>query len=122
MCFPPQDSHFSDFVDTLTDYQTKNVLATPIMNGKDMVAVMMAINKIGAPHFTAQDEEVVFTHIILCNTSEYSALGLNSTISLGEDANLKCKQCRKELYALFSPHILLTSISKVMTTVFFTLL
>uniref|UniRef100_A0A671LLE4 Phosphodiesterase 6A, cGMP-specific, rod, alpha n=1 Tax=Sinocyclocheilus anshuiensis TaxID=1608454 RepID=A0A671LLE4_9TELE len=52
--------HFSDFVDTLTEYETKNVLATLIMNGKDMVAVMMAVNKIGAPHFTAQDEEVKY--------------------------------------------------------------
>uniref|UniRef100_A0A8C1XSR6 Phosphodiesterase n=1 Tax=Cyprinus carpio TaxID=7962 RepID=A0A8C1XSR6_CYPCA len=59
-----QDSHFSDFVDTLTEYETKNVLATPIMNGKDMVAVMMAVNKIGAPHFTAQDEEVAFTYAL----------------------------------------------------------
>uniref|UniRef100_A0A672PBL8 Phosphodiesterase n=1 Tax=Sinocyclocheilus grahami TaxID=75366 RepID=A0A672PBL8_SINGR len=55
-----QDSHFSEFVDTLTEYETKNLLATPIMNGKDMVAVMMAVNKIGAPHFTAQDEEVKY--------------------------------------------------------------
>jgi len=94
MCFPLQDSHFSDFVDTLTEYQTKSVLATPIMNGKDMVAVMMAVNKIDGPHFTAQDEEVN-SLIILCNTIKYSALGLNSTISLGGDANLKCKQCRK---------------------------
>lgn len=62
MCFSLQDSHFSDFVDTLTEYETKNLLATPIMNGKDMVAVMMAVNKIGAPHFTAQDEEVGSVH------------------------------------------------------------
>lgn len=98
MCFTLQDSHFSDFVDTLTEYETKNVLATPIMNGKDMVAVMMAVNKIGAPHFTPQDEEVAFTHIFLCN-SGYSALCLYSTISQSledEDANLKCKQCRKD--------------------------
>lgn len=28
------------------------------MNGKDMVAVMMAINKLDGPRFTAKDEEV----------------------------------------------------------------
>lgn len=28
------------------------------MNGKDMVAVMMAINKLDGPSFTAKDEEV----------------------------------------------------------------
>uniref|UniRef100_A0A8C4SFV0 Phosphodiesterase n=1 Tax=Erpetoichthys calabaricus TaxID=27687 RepID=A0A8C4SFV0_ERPCA len=47
-----QDSRFSDFVDQLTECQTRNLLATPIMNGKDVVAVIMAVNKIGAPHFT----------------------------------------------------------------------
>ncbi|XP_067314135.1 rod cGMP-specific 3',5'-cyclic phosphodiesterase subunit alpha isoform X2 [Pseudorasbora parva] len=62
-----QDSHFSDFVDILTEYETKNVLATPIMNGKDMVAVMMAVNKIGAPHFTAQDEETLKKYLNFAN-------------------------------------------------------
>lgn len=47
-------------MDQIQEYQTKSVLATPIMNGKDMVAVMMAVNKIGAPHFTKQDEEVTY--------------------------------------------------------------
>lgn len=28
------------------------------MNGKDMVAVMMALNKLDGPRFTAKDEEV----------------------------------------------------------------
>lgn len=45
-------------MDELTEYETKNVLAVPIMNGKDMVAVMMAINKLDGPRFTAKDEEV----------------------------------------------------------------
>uniref|UniRef100_A0A3Q1GIX7 GAF domain-containing protein n=1 Tax=Acanthochromis polyacanthus TaxID=80966 RepID=A0A3Q1GIX7_9TELE len=53
-----QSAHFSNFVDELTEYETKNVLAIPIMNGKDMVAVMMAINKLDGPSFTAKDEEV----------------------------------------------------------------
>lgn len=45
-------------MDELTEYQTKSVLAVPILNGKDMVAVMMAVNKLDGPHFTAKDEEV----------------------------------------------------------------
>uniref|UniRef100_A0A4W5NBR6 Phosphodiesterase n=1 Tax=Hucho hucho TaxID=62062 RepID=A0A4W5NBR6_9TELE len=53
-----QSSHYSDFVDQIQENQTKSVRATPIMNGKDMLAVMMAVNKIGAPHFTKQEEEV----------------------------------------------------------------
>lgn len=78
MCFTLQDSHFSDFVDTLTEYETKNVLATPIMNGKDMVAVMMAVNKIGAPHFTAQDEEVAFTYALCL----YSTVGVGVSVRM----------------------------------------
>uniref|UniRef100_A0AAQ6A8P0 Phosphodiesterase n=1 Tax=Amphiprion ocellaris TaxID=80972 RepID=A0AAQ6A8P0_AMPOC len=53
-----QNQHFSSFVDELTEYETKCVLATPILNGKDMVAVIMAINKTTGPHFTAEDEDV----------------------------------------------------------------
>lgn len=30
----------------------------PILNGKDMVAVIMALNKTTGPHFTAEDEDV----------------------------------------------------------------
>ncbi|KAM6977884.1 rod cGMP-specific 3',5'-cyclic phosphodiesterase subunit alpha [Aplochiton taeniatus] len=62
-----QNAHFSDFVDTLTEYKTKSVLAMPIMNGKDMVAVMMAINKIGGPQFTSKDEEVFTKYMNFAN-------------------------------------------------------
>ncbi|KAM7326665.1 hypothetical protein ACRRTK_015143 [Alexandromys fortis] len=50
--------HFSPFADELTDYVTKNVLSTPIMNGKDVVAVIMAVNKLDGPCFTSEDEDV----------------------------------------------------------------
>uniref|UniRef100_A0A8C5S358 GAF domain-containing protein n=1 Tax=Laticauda laticaudata TaxID=8630 RepID=A0A8C5S358_LATLA len=49
---------FSTFVDELTESTTKNILATPIMNGKDVVAVIMAVNKIGGPFFNSADENV----------------------------------------------------------------
>uniref|UniRef100_A0A674BSL0 Phosphodiesterase n=1 Tax=Salmo trutta TaxID=8032 RepID=A0A674BSL0_SALTR len=62
-----QSSHYSDFVDQIQEYQTKSVLATPIMSGKDMVAVMMAVNKIGAPHFTQQDEETLLKYLNYVN-------------------------------------------------------
>ncbi|XP_060741141.1 rod cGMP-specific 3',5'-cyclic phosphodiesterase subunit alpha [Tachysurus vachellii] len=62
-----QCTHFSDFVDTLTEYETKNVLATPIMNGKDMVAVLMAVNKIGGSCFTTQDEEALNKYLNFAN-------------------------------------------------------
>lgn len=59
--FPPvsaQNSHFSSFADELTGYVTRNILATPIMNGKDVVAVVMAVNKLDGPCFTSDDEDV----------------------------------------------------------------
>ncbi|MGH0167284.1 UNVERIFIED_CONTAM: hypothetical protein FKN15_002276 [Acipenser sinensis] len=51
----------------LTEYTTKSILATPILNGKDVVGVLMAINKIGAPHFTKQDEEVLMKYLNFAN-------------------------------------------------------
>uniref|UniRef100_A0A8C6KQS6 Phosphodiesterase n=1 Tax=Nothobranchius furzeri TaxID=105023 RepID=A0A8C6KQS6_NOTFU len=62
-----KSSHFSNFVDELTEYETKNVLAVPIMNGKDMVAVMMAINKMDGPCFTAKDEETINKYLNFAN-------------------------------------------------------
>ncbi|KAL6480434.1 hypothetical protein MHYP_G00114670 [Metynnis hypsauchen] len=62
-----QSPFFSDFVDTLTEYTTKNVLATPIMNGKDVVAVIMAVNKIDGPCFTAQDEQTLQKYLNIAN-------------------------------------------------------
>uniref|UniRef100_A0A669DUZ3 Phosphodiesterase n=1 Tax=Oreochromis niloticus TaxID=8128 RepID=A0A669DUZ3_ORENI len=55
--------HFSSFVDELTDYETRNILATPILNGKDMVAVVMAVNKTTGPHFTAEDEDLFLKYM-----------------------------------------------------------
>ncbi|KAM5244098.1 cone cGMP-specific 3',5'-cyclic phosphodiesterase subunit alpha' isoform 5-T5 [Hipposideros larvatus] len=57
-------------MDKLTGYVTRNVLATPIMMGKEVLAVVMAVNKLNAPAFSKQDEEVfskylTFVSIIL---------------------------------------------------------
>uniref|UniRef100_A0A669EUX7 Phosphodiesterase n=1 Tax=Oreochromis niloticus TaxID=8128 RepID=A0A669EUX7_ORENI len=60
-------THFSSFVDELTEYVTKNVLAVPIMNGKDMVAVMMAVNKLDGACFTAKDEETLNKYLNFAN-------------------------------------------------------
>lgn len=59
--FFPQNSHFSDFMDKQTGYVTKNLLAVPIVMGKEVLAVVMAVNKINAPEFSKQDEEVMLT-------------------------------------------------------------
>lgn len=37
---------------------TRSILATPVMNGKDVVAVIMAVNKLDGPCFTSEDEDV----------------------------------------------------------------
>ncbi|XP_055080696.1 rod cGMP-specific 3',5'-cyclic phosphodiesterase subunit alpha isoform X2 [Periophthalmus magnuspinnatus] len=62
-----QDSHFSSFVDELTDYSTKNILSVPIMNGKDVMAVMMAVNKQDEPHFNKKDEETLNKYLNFAN-------------------------------------------------------
>uniref|UniRef100_A0A8D0H340 Phosphodiesterase n=1 Tax=Sphenodon punctatus TaxID=8508 RepID=A0A8D0H340_SPHPU len=56
-------AHFSTFVDELTNYTTKNVLATPIMNGKEVVAVIMALNKTDGPFFTGSDKNLFLKHL-----------------------------------------------------------
>ncbi|KAM5323101.1 cone cGMP-specific 3',5'-cyclic phosphodiesterase subunit alpha' [Glossophaga mutica] len=65
-----KNSHFSDFMDKHTGYVTRNLLATPIMMGKEVLAVVMAVNKVNASEFSKQDEEVfsqylAFVSIIL---------------------------------------------------------
>ncbi|KAF1377444.1 hypothetical protein PFLUV_G00200880 [Perca fluviatilis] len=58
-----ESQHFSSFVDDLTGYKTRNILAMPILNGKDMVAVIMALNKTTGPHFTAEDEDLFLKYM-----------------------------------------------------------
>uniref|UniRef100_A0A6I8PN45 Phosphodiesterase n=1 Tax=Ornithorhynchus anatinus TaxID=9258 RepID=A0A6I8PN45_ORNAN len=62
-----EDDRFCDFVDVLTEYETKNILAAPIMNGKDVVAVVMAVNKVDGPHFTKSDEEILLKYLNFAN-------------------------------------------------------
>ncbi|KAM7393004.1 hypothetical protein PAMA_007902 [Pampus argenteus] len=58
-----ENQYFSTFVDELTEYGTRNILASPILNGKDMVAVIMALNKTTGPHFTAEDEDLFLKYM-----------------------------------------------------------
>uniref|UniRef100_A0A7M4FG73 Phosphodiesterase n=1 Tax=Crocodylus porosus TaxID=8502 RepID=A0A7M4FG73_CROPO len=53
-----KNNHFSDFVDKQTGYTTINMLAMPIVQGKEVLAVVMAVNKLNAPEFSKEDEEV----------------------------------------------------------------
>lgn len=48
-------------MDKQTGYVTKNLLATPIVMGKEVLAVVMAVNKVNASEFSKQDEEVMLT-------------------------------------------------------------
>ena len=56
-----QNSRFSDFMDKCTGYVTRNLLATPITMGKEVLAVVMAVNTVNASQFSKQDEEVMLT-------------------------------------------------------------
>ncbi|KAI4889158.1 hypothetical protein NFI96_022739 [Prochilodus magdalenae] len=53
-----QNPKFSDFVDKQTGYTTKNMLAAPILSGKDPLGVVMALNKVGGTEFTKADEDL----------------------------------------------------------------
>ncbi|NXN17449.1 PDE6C phosphodiesterase, partial [Indicator maculatus] len=53
-----KNNHFSDFMDKKTGYTTVSMLAVPIMLGKEVLAVVMALNKSNAPEFSKEDEEV----------------------------------------------------------------
>lgn len=48
-------------MDKQTGYVTRNLLAIPVVMGKEVLAVVMAVNKINAPEFSRQDEEVTLT-------------------------------------------------------------
>ncbi|XP_044515800.1 rod cGMP-specific 3',5'-cyclic phosphodiesterase subunit alpha [Gracilinanus agilis] len=62
-----EDEHFCDFVDDLTEYKTKSILASPIMNGKDVVSVIMAVNKVDGSCFTKRDEEILTKYLNFAN-------------------------------------------------------
>uniref|UniRef100_A0A8C5FCA7 Phosphodiesterase n=1 Tax=Gadus morhua TaxID=8049 RepID=A0A8C5FCA7_GADMO len=55
----PDNSKFSDFVDRQTDYKTKNMLTFPLMAEKEVLGVVIVLNKIGADAFTNEDEKVI---------------------------------------------------------------
>lgn len=45
-------------MDKKTGYKTVNMMATAITQGKEVLAVVMALNKLNAPEFSKEDEEV----------------------------------------------------------------
>lgn len=58
-----QNNHFSDFLDKKTGYTTTNMLAVPITQGKEVLAVVMALNKLNATEFSKEDEEVITSNV-----------------------------------------------------------
>ncbi|KAM5142431.1 cone cGMP-specific 3',5'-cyclic phosphodiesterase subunit alpha' [Mantella aurantiaca] len=60
-----KNTHFSDFADKQTGYCTNNLLATPVLYGKEVLAVIMAINKEKEPSFTKVDEEIFTKYLNL---------------------------------------------------------
>ncbi|NXA34580.1 PDE6C phosphodiesterase, partial [Eudromia elegans] len=53
-----KNNHFSDYMDKQTGYTTINMLATPVIQGKEVLAVVMALNKKNDTAFSKEDEEV----------------------------------------------------------------
>ncbi|XP_026877675.2 cone cGMP-specific 3',5'-cyclic phosphodiesterase subunit alpha' isoform X1 [Electrophorus electricus] len=58
-----QNPHFSDFVDQQTGYNTKSILAAPIVSGKDPLGVLMALNKTVGNEFSKADEDIFNKYI-----------------------------------------------------------
>uniref|UniRef100_A0A670ZHU3 Phosphodiesterase n=1 Tax=Pseudonaja textilis TaxID=8673 RepID=A0A670ZHU3_PSETE len=58
-----KNNHFSDFVDKQTGYTTNNMLTIPILQGKEVLAVFMALNKQNASEFSKEDEDVFNKYI-----------------------------------------------------------
>ncbi|NXV40429.1 PDE6C phosphodiesterase, partial [Uria aalge] len=57
-CAFAYSASFNRACGTETGYTTVNMLATPIMQGKEVLAVVMALNKLNATEFSKEDEEV----------------------------------------------------------------
>ncbi|XP_063163471.1 cone cGMP-specific 3',5'-cyclic phosphodiesterase subunit alpha' isoform X1 [Candoia aspera] len=58
-----KNNHFSDFVDKQTGYTTINMLTIPVAQGKEVLAVFMALNKQNAPEFSKEDEDVFSKYV-----------------------------------------------------------
>ncbi|XP_028323588.1 cone cGMP-specific 3',5'-cyclic phosphodiesterase subunit alpha'-like [Gouania willdenowi] len=58
-----KNSHFSDFVDKQTKYTTKNMLTAPVMNEKEPIGVLIALNKQGAEDFSKSDQELFTKYV-----------------------------------------------------------
>lgn len=52
-------------MDKQTGYKTKCMLTFPVLADKECLGVVMALNKIGADAFTAEDEKVRFAAPII---------------------------------------------------------
>lgn len=48
-------------MDKQTGYSTKCMLTFPMVAEKECIGVVMALNKIGGPNFSAEDEQVKFS-------------------------------------------------------------
>ncbi|KAG2463399.1 PDE6C phosphodiesterase, partial [Polypterus senegalus] len=58
-----KNTHFSSFVDEKTGFTTTSMMATPIIHGKEVLAVIMALNKKDAPEFTKADEQLFVKYL-----------------------------------------------------------
>uniref|UniRef100_A0A8C8K1H0 Phosphodiesterase n=1 Tax=Oncorhynchus tshawytscha TaxID=74940 RepID=A0A8C8K1H0_ONCTS len=93
-----ESSHFSSFVDDLTEYKTRNILASPIMNGEDVVAVIMALNKTTGPHFTTEDEDLFLKYLRIASLNLKIYHLLSALIFRGRN-NIE-RQFHKALYTV----------------------
>ncbi|KAJ3607402.1 hypothetical protein NHX12_024453 [Muraenolepis orangiensis] len=100
-------SKFSDFVDKQTGYKTKNMLTFPLLADKEVLGVVMALNKIGADSFTSEDEKLFHRYMTFAQVialQEYTAYMFNvllwSASKVFEELTDIERQFHKSLYTV----------------------
>ncbi|KAM3862979.1 cone cGMP-specific 3',5'-cyclic phosphodiesterase subunit alpha'-like [Diretmus argenteus] len=63
VCDVKKDTHFNDFVDKQTKYTTKCMITAPVISDKEVIGVVMALNKQGADEFSKSDQELFSTYV-----------------------------------------------------------
>ena len=53
------DERFYDFADKRSKFQTRNLLAIPLIDRDELIGVIEVVNKVGGPHFTNIDLRVM---------------------------------------------------------------
>lgn len=93
-------------MDKQTGYKTKCLLTFPLVADKECLGVVTALNKIGAPAFTAEDEKVrTYTGLVCAHSHSLSELEqVFNTESLIKNQNLTITVSTLSLTLKYNSH------------------